>query len=371
MAERIEISDDEENIGQNCMIQSQGSSNGASQKGFGFCIDLNEAASLDEQEEEDQKSENDNASATAEGKLERTTTVRQYIRSKMPRLRWTPELHRAFVHAVERLGGQDKATPKLVLQLMNVRGLSIAHVKSHLQMFRSKKLDESGQVLSSSRNSSLHGREHILELYGRINANLNLRKDILTSNRMLSPLWNIKQSYELISTRYQPWILGDALSRSVSHSAGSRDYPGPGGMCPGSLSSQPRARADGPCPFVGPIRPARFIEDKKWPPREMYIGTQQDPPSRNSRSQTANEFRSASRTATTSGGSHEFEARRLQERVVELQKSLQEKKASLDLQLGLSPNLENLDAGDHLSGLHDRRTGHSANTTLSLSLTPC
>jgi SHAQKYF class myb-like DNA-binding protein len=25
----------------------------------------------------------------------------------MPRLRWTPDLHLCFVHAVERLGGQD------------------------------------------------------------------------------------------------------------------------------------------------------------------------------------------------------------------------------------------------------------------------
>lgn len=35
-------------------------------------------------------------------------TVRPYVRSKMVRLRWTPDLHRRFVQAVERLGGPDR-----------------------------------------------------------------------------------------------------------------------------------------------------------------------------------------------------------------------------------------------------------------------
>ncbi|KAL2897366.1 Myb family transcription factor APL [Bienertia sinuspersici] len=53
-----------------------------------------------------------------------------------PRLRWTVELHQRFVDAVAQLGGPDKATPKTIMRVMGVKGLTLYHLKSHLQKFR-------------------------------------------------------------------------------------------------------------------------------------------------------------------------------------------------------------------------------------------
>ncbi|OIT36398.1 PREDICTED: probable transcription factor KAN4 [Nicotiana attenuata] len=81
---------------------------------------------------------------------QKISRVRQYKKSSVPRLRWTPELHQLFIEAVEHLGGSDKATPKRIQQMMAVKGLKISHVKSHLQMYRNLKERASINVIRSS-----------------------------------------------------------------------------------------------------------------------------------------------------------------------------------------------------------------------------
>ncbi|KAG6502904.1 myb family transcription factor IPN2-like [Zingiber officinale] len=118
-----------------------------------------------------------------------------------PRLRWTAELHDRFVDAVNQLGGPDKATPKTIMRVMGVKGLTLYHLKSHLQKFRLGKqphrefndpsLKEamdlhrntasSSRIMGRSMNESLHGTEALrmqMEVHRRLHEQLEVQKHL-------------------------------------------------------------------------------------------------------------------------------------------------------------------------------------------------
>ncbi|XP_077210682.1 myb family transcription factor MPH1-like [Tasmannia lanceolata] len=93
----------------------------------------------------------------------RSIRMRQYNRSQIPRLHWTSDLHRRFIEAIDCLGGEHKATPKHILRLMGAKGLSLSHVKSHLQMYRNMKTGMSTDAFLSANGlregKSIHSKD--------------------------------------------------------------------------------------------------------------------------------------------------------------------------------------------------------------------
>lgn len=248
-------------------------------------IDLNEEAGSNTIEDQaiefssnGEEIKHEDSLKSAEGD-EKKCSVRQYIRSKMPRLRWTPDLHLSFIHAIERLGGQERATPKSVLQLMNVRGLSISHVKSHLQMYRAKKLDESGKVIGQpNRFYSIPGRRYETR-FGKFsplhhlrleNGGIVLVQDTPGQGDRLTNFSHNSQSYHPLEIKsltsiFQRWASNNQepkvrTNARVISEVNNQDKPI-------LQSTEERHR-------TGPLRPNKFLEDRRWSPREEILKTQ-------------------------------------------------------------------------------------------------
>ncbi|KAF8091261.1 hypothetical protein N665_0450s0019 [Sinapis alba] len=94
-----------------------------------------------------------------------------------PRLKWTCELHHRFIEAVNQLGGPNKATPKGLMKAMEIPGLTLYHLKSHLQKYRlgkSLKFDDNNiEVSSASETQEAESKNDSTDFRGSVNVENN------------------------------------------------------------------------------------------------------------------------------------------------------------------------------------------------------
>ncbi|KAH9312362.1 hypothetical protein KI387_027397, partial [Taxus chinensis] len=223
------------------------------------------------------------------------SSVTSGMASSKQRLRWTPELHERFVDAVAELGGPDRATPKGVLRVMGVQGLTIYHVKSHLQKYRLSKYlpdsaadgeksekKESADILSNLDAASgmqiTEALQMQMEVQKRLHEQLEVQRQLqLRIEAQGKYLQKIIEEQQRLSGALKDGTTspGFSLPASVVLSELASDpKPSLSNFIPGSVASQDGAEAGGASSFVAKQSFNCLSHDES-----QSISSQQSPPS--------------------------------------------------------------------------------------------
>ncbi|KAM6602027.1 hypothetical protein CsatA_021636 [Cannabis sativa] len=126
----------------------------------------------------------------------------------MPRLRWTPDLHRCFVHAVERLGGEDTMTGENSKTMVLFHQNSNFYSSSNLNPTMNKSQQSHNYFQRNNINNGLsltsfsvpayqnsygnqdHGKEEDLEINSNTNTNTNTNPGVLHQWKDKEDMWN-------------------------------------------------------------------------------------------------------------------------------------------------------------------------------------
>lgn len=135
------------------------------------------------------------------------SSARRSMSNRAPRMRWTSTLHAHFVHAVQLLGGHERATPKSVLELMNVKDLTLAHVKSHLQMYRTVKSTDKASPAAAGLDVLVPSQKSIVQVLERgYGTNIGSKHALERPNLDLSPYPRLSSSLNKTDLFGEGWM---------------------------------------------------------------------------------------------------------------------------------------------------------------------
>ncbi|WOL19211.1 protein PHR1-LIKE 2-like isoform X2 [Canna indica] len=177
-----------------------------------------------------------------------------------PRLRWTADLHERFVDAVAQLGGPEKATPKAIMRTMGVKGLTLFHLKSHLQKYRlgkqsgketTEQSKDASYLLENPSSSALSPRVPTPEVHEGQEVKEALRAQMEVQRRLFEQV-EVQKHVQIRMDAYQKYI--DSLLAKAYKIAS--EQVASNGFSAATEPELPQMAARAICPPSDPLSPS-------------------------------------------------------------------------------------------------------------------